>query len=114
MASRRYTEEPTLLLRLSRAVSKLIWSTLAGVPHSKDVVKGMILLATWPFPTSSTLTDPTYMISCMAVSLAIQMGLHRPSHSKDYTKYISKARIGNVEVNDRTTTWACCNIASQR
>src|SRR5438105_8468104 len=60
IASRRYMEEPTLLLRLSRAVSKLVWSILSQIPHSKHVVKALILLTTWPFPTSNTMTDPTY------------------------------------------------------
>ncbi|KAF3929416.1 hypothetical protein ABW19_dt0210175 [Dactylella cylindrospora] len=114
IASRRYPSgEPNLLIRLSRAVSKLVWSTLATVPHSKHVVKALILLSTWPFPTSSTLTDPTYMLSGLAVSVAIQMGLHRPGYGKDYTKYASKAKFDNMEVSDRMITWACCNISAQ-
>ncbi|EWC43830.1 hypothetical protein DRE_07274 [Drechslerella stenobrocha 248] len=114
IASRRYPNgEPNLLIRLSRAVSKLVWSTLAAVPHNKYVVKALILLSTWPFPTSSTLTDPTYMLSGLAVSVAIQMGLHRPGYGKDYTKFANKAKVDNSEVSDRTTTWACCNISAQ-
>ncbi|KAF3927947.1 hypothetical protein ABW20_dc0108594 [Dactylellina cionopaga] len=114
IGSRRYPSgEPNLLMRLSRAVSKLVWSTLAAVPHNKYVVKALILLSTWPFPTSSTLTDPTYMLSCLAVSVAIQMGLHRPGYGKDYTKFANKAKVDSTEVCDRTSTWACCNISSQ-
>ncbi|KAK6355573.1 hypothetical protein TWF696_004673 [Orbilia brochopaga] len=114
IASRRYpNSEPNLLIRLSRAVSRLVWSTLATVPHNKYVVKALILLSTWPFPTSSTLTDPTYMLSGLAVSVAIQMGLHRPGFGKDYTKFASKAKVDSNEVSDRTTTWACCNISAQ-
>ncbi|KAK6503852.1 hypothetical protein TWF481_008858 [Arthrobotrys musiformis] len=114
IASRRYPSgEPNLLMRLSRAVSKLVWSTLATVPHNKFVVKALILISTWPFPTSSTLNDPTYMLSCLAVSVAIQMGLHRPAYTKDYTKFANKAKADSIEICDRTTTWACCNISSQ-
>ncbi|KAF3189905.1 hypothetical protein TWF106_007113 [Orbilia oligospora] len=114
IGSRRYPSgEPNLLMRLSRAVSKLVWSTLATVPHNKFVVKALILISTWPFPTSSTLNDPTYMLSCLAVSVAIQMGLHRPAYTKDYTKFANKAKADSMEICDRTTTWACCNISSQ-
>ncbi|KAJ6256427.1 hypothetical protein Dda_8928 [Drechslerella dactyloides] len=114
IASRRYpNSEPNLLIRLSRAVSRLVWSTLATVPHNKYVVKALILLSTWPFPTSSTLTDPTYMLSGLAVSVAIQMGLHRPGYGKDYTKFANKAKVDSSEVSDRTVTWACCNISAQ-
>ncbi|EPS41909.1 hypothetical protein H072_4151 [Dactylellina haptotyla CBS 200.50] len=113
IGSRRYSGEPNLLIRLSRSVSKLVWSTLATVPHSKYVVKALILISTWPFPISSTLSDPTYMLSCLAVSVAIQMGLHRPSYGKDYTKFANKAKMDHNEVCDRTTTWACCNISAQ-
>ncbi|KAF3904421.1 hypothetical protein ABW21_db0206484 [Orbilia brochopaga] len=114
IASRRYpNSEPNLLIRLSRAVSRLVWSTLATVPHNKYVVKALILLSTWPFPTSSTLTDPTYMLSSLAMSVAIQMGLHRPAYGKDYTKFASKAKVDSNEVSDRTITWSCCNISAQ-
>ncbi|KAL9115670.1 MAG: hypothetical protein Q9227_000038 [Pyrenula ochraceoflavens] len=40
------------------------------------------------------------------------MGLHRPSHSQDFSKFRVELREG--ELKDRVRTWAVCNIVAQR
>jgi hypothetical protein len=112
VGARRYNTEPTLLNSLSGPVSRLVWSTLADVPQSYHVVKALCLLCTWPLPTSSTSTDPTFMLNGMMMQVAIQIGLHRPSHSQDFTKFRVELREG--ELKDRIRTWAVCNIVAQR
>ncbi|EFQ99731.1 C6 zinc finger domain-containing protein [Nannizzia gypsea CBS 118893] len=112
VASRRYQTDSSLLNALSGPVMRLVWSTLADVPQSYHVVKALALLCTWPFPTSSTSTDPTFMLCGMMQQIALQIGLHRPSHAQDFSKYRVELREG--ELNDRVTTWAFCNIVAQR
>ncbi|OJD28401.1 hypothetical protein ACJ73_00179 [Blastomyces percursus] len=112
VGSRRYQTDPTLLNALSGPVSRLVWSTLADVPQSYHVVKALALLCTWPFPTSSTSTDPTFMLCGMMMQVAMQIGLHRPSHAQDFSKFRIEFREG--ELKDRVKTWGVCNIVAQR
>ncbi|KAK2797559.1 hypothetical protein FQN50_009154 [Emmonsiellopsis sp. PD_5] len=112
VGSRRYQADPTLLNALSGPVSRLVWSTLADVPQIYHVVKALALLCTWPFPTSSTSTDPTFMLCGMMMQIAMQIGLHRPSHAQDFSKFRVEFREG--ELKDRVKTWAVCNIVAQR
>ncbi|EDN08000.1 hypothetical protein HCAG_04510 [Histoplasma mississippiense (nom. inval.)] len=112
VGSRRYQADPTLLNALSGPVSRLVWSVLADVPQSYHVVKALALLCTWPFPTSSTSTDPTFMLCGMMMHIAMQIGLHRPSHAQDFSKFRIEFREG--ELKDRVKTWGICNIVAQR
>ena len=97
---------------LAGPVMRLTWQTLAEVPQNYHVVKALCLLCTWPFSTSSTSTDPTFMLCGAMMHIALQIGLHRPSHSQDFTKF--KLDLREAEVADRVRTWATCNIVAQR
>ncbi|PGH04009.1 hypothetical protein AJ80_08593 [Polytolypa hystricis UAMH7299] len=112
VGSRRYQTDPNLLNSLSGPVLRLVWSTLADVPQSYHVVKALALLCTWPFPTSSTSTDPTFMLCGMMMQVAMQIGLHRPSHAQDFSKF--RVELRDDELKDRVSTWAICNIVAQR
>ncbi|KAN0069636.1 hypothetical protein V8E54_011942 [Elaphomyces granulatus] len=101
-----------LLNSLGGPVTRLVWSTLADVPQSYHVVKALCLLCTWPFPTSSTSTDPTFMLCGMMMQVAMQFGLHRPSHAQDFTKF--RVELIESELRDRVRTWAICNTVAQR
>ena len=91
---------------------RLVWRTLSEVPQSHHVVKALALLCTWPCPTSSTTTDPTFMLVGTMMQIAMQIGLHRPSHAQDFTKF--KIELREADVKDRVRTWAVCNIVAQR
>lgn len=112
VGSRRYKTDTTLLNSLAGPVSRLVWSTLADVPQSYHVVKALCLLCTWPFPTSSTSTDPTFMLCGMMMQVAMQIGLHRPSHAQDFSKF--RVELREEELKDRVRTWAVCNNVAQR
>lgn len=109
---RRYHADPALLNALSGPVMRMVWSTLADVPQSYHVIKALALLCTWPFPTSSTSTDPTFMLCGMMMQIAMQIGLHRPSHAQDFSKF--RIELREEELKDRVRTWAVCNIVAQR
>ncbi|KAI9673585.1 MAG: hypothetical protein M1817_002221 [Caeruleum heppii] len=111
VAARRFSLEPGLLTSLAPAVSRLVWSTLGEVPQNYHIVKALCLLCTWPFPVSSTSFDPTFMLCGVMMHVAMQMGLHRPSHAQDFTKF--HVQLREEELKDRVKTWATCNIVAQ-
>jgi len=112
VAARRMHENPTLLIGLATTVTDLVWKSLQAVPHSKSVVQSLLLLCTWPFPTSSSTSDVTYMWAGMIMQISIQMGLHRPMNAQDFTKF--RIRLTDQDVVERITTWAACNIVVLR
>lgn len=103
---------PSLLRDLASPVSELLWKTLAEVPQNYIIVKALCILCTWPLPIDSTSSDPTFMLSGLMMQIAMQIGLHRPSHSQDFTKF--KVELMNEELRDRVRTWASCNATAQR
>ena len=112
VAARHYDADPTLLNSLNGPVSRLLWSTLQGIPQSYFVVKALCIMCTWPMPISSTSSDPTFMLSGLMMNIAMQIGLHRPSHAQDFTKF--KVELREEELKDRVRTWAACNAVAQR
>ena len=112
VGARRYQGDSNLLTSLAGPVSRLVWSTLADIPQSYHVVKALALMCSWPFPTSSTSTDPTFMLCGMMVQVAMQLGLHRPSHTQDFSKF--RVELIEEELRDKVRTWAICNIVAQR
>ena len=111
VAARRYHDKE-LLQKLSGPVSRLLWNTLADVPQNYNVVKALCILCTWPLPISSTSADPTFMLSGLMIQIAMQIGLHRPSHTQDFAKF--RVELRAEELRDRVKTWAACNVIAQR
>jgi len=112
VAARHYSPQPQLFNALCGPVTRLVWSTLADIPQNYRVVKALILLCSWPFPTSSTSSDPTFMLCGMMMQIALQIGLHRPNHAQDFSKF--RIELREAELQDRIRTWAVCNIVAQR
>lgn len=110
VAARR--TDPELLTSLTAPLTELLWKTLAEVPQNYIVVKALCLLCTWPLPISSTSSDPTLMLAALMMQVAMQVGLHRPSHTQDFTKF--KVELLDEELKDRIRTWAACNGVAQR
>lgn len=112
VSARRYTADNTLLNRLSGPVTRLVWSAMADMKQMFGLVKALCLLCTWPFPTSSTSTDPTSMFCGVMMQISLQIGLHRPSHAQDFSKYLQEYQENDIR--DRIQTWATVTLVSQR
>ncbi|KAK5093661.1 hypothetical protein LTR70_009851 [Exophiala xenobiotica] len=112
VGSRHYSAEPHLFASLVRQVQTLTWSTLAEVPQNYHHVKALVLLCAWPLPCSSTSTDPTFMLAGMMMQVALQIGLHRPDHAQDFSKF--RIELRQAELQDRVVTWCVCNMVAQR
>ena len=111
VAARRYDDDPTLLTGLLAPFQSLLWSTVSSVTHNYHDIRALCLICTWPLPTKSTSTDPTFMLSGLMMHMALQCGLHRPSHVKDFSRI--RVELRAEDVLDRLKTWAACNIVSQ-
>jgi transcriptional regulatory protein LEU3 len=108
VASRR--AEKCDLGKLSQAIMDMMWEAIRSVPHSIHLVQAILLVSTWPFPTSSSSTDPTYVLMHNAVSASIQLGLHRPQHQQDFAKY--RLRLTKGEIMMRANLWVACNVVA--
>lgn len=111
IASRRYDTKPGLLIELQRPLEEMLWTTISAIPQTYHVVKAIALLCTWPLPNSSTSGEPTMMLAGVMFQLAMQYGLHRPSHANDFSRF--KIELHDDEVTDRLHTWATVNIVAQ-
>lgn len=112
IAARRLQSHPTLLAKLARSVTDLLWKTLRSIPYSLRVVQSLVILCTWPFPTSSSTADPTYMLAGIMVQMGTQMGLHRALNAEDFVKV--PLHLNVYEYSEWVKTWEACNIVAQR
>ncbi|KAK4542886.1 hypothetical protein LTR36_006075 [Oleoguttula mirabilis] len=111
VAARRYDAKPSLLVELQQPLEEMLWTTLSQVPQVYHVCKALALLCVWPMPTSSTSTEPTMMLSGIMFQLAMQYGLHRPSHAQDFSRF--RVDLREEDIADRLNTWATVNIVAQ-
>jgi hypothetical protein len=112
VGARHYTPEPELFNTLTGPLMRLVWSTVAEVPQNHHMIKALILMCAWPLPTSSTSTDPTFMLCGLMMQIAMQIGMHRPTHAQDFSKF--RVELREVELQDRVVVWSVCNIVAQR
>jgi transcriptional regulatory protein LEU3 len=110
VAARHYDRDAGLLQRLKEPLTNLIWQTIKGQTNH-HVVKALCLLCYWPLPQSRTAIDPTFMLCGMMMQIAMQIGLHQPTHPQDFSR--KKIQIQEEDIHDRLRTWAVCNIVAQ-
>jgi hypothetical protein len=112
VAARRYDSEPTLISSLAPPFMKMLWTQISILPHKACLVKAILLICTWPFPTSSMWTDPSFTLLSIAKAAAMQLGLHRPEVAQDFNR--QKTQLSIKDIQESTKTWAGCYIAAQR
>jgi hypothetical protein len=112
VSCRRLTSHPTLLQRLARSVSDLLWRQIRSVPHSLPVVQAVCILCTWPFPTNSSTTDPTFLLSGIMLQVGVQMGLHRATEAQDFSR--NPLKLNAAELHEWERMWDVCQIVAQR
>ncbi|KAH6964749.1 hypothetical protein EDB82DRAFT_510940 [Fusarium venenatum] len=110
VAARRQKSQPTLLPRLARNVTDLLWKTLRSMSYSISTIRALCLLCTWPFPTSSSTSDPTFMLVGTMLQMSTQMGLHCAFGAQDFAKVPLKLDVS--EHSEWAQTWEACNIVA--
>lgn len=82
------------------------------MPHSVETVQSLALLCTWPFPTSSSSTDPTFMLAGLMLQIGTQMGLHRAQYAQDFAK--APLNLGSEDITCWRRIWEWCTVVAQR
>jgi len=93
-------------------VTALLWKNISTLPHTIDLVQAIVLMTTWPFPTSTMHADPSLTIISIAKATALTLGLHRPETAQDFLRV--NTRLNLKEIQQAIKTWAGCYIAAQR
>ncbi|KAF5632240.1 methylisocitrate lyase [Fusarium tjaetaba] len=110
VAARRHKSQPTLLPRLARNVTDLLWKTLRSMSYSISTIRALCLLCTWPFPTSSSTSDPTFMLVGTMLQMGTQMGLHCAFDAQDFAKVPLQLDVS--ERSEWAQTWEACNVVA--
>jgi hypothetical protein len=110
VACRTYAKDPTLLDSLGERVLNLSLLSLRKpcIPN----IKGLLLILTWPLPKSASSHDSTYAISGSVVHMAMQIGLHIPTSSQDFSRV--KVNLTEQQIISRAELWGYCIVTYQR
>lgn len=108
---RTYTKNPTLLSVLPTKIKNLALLSLNS--HvTLSIVQGLLLILYWPFPKSNSGNDLTYPLSGALLHMAMQMGLHLPVSSHEFSKV--RIKLTEDELRRRAETWGYCMLVYQR
>ena len=112
VASRRDEQDITLLRMLAQPVTKIAWDEVATRRNPVPTIQALLLLCTWPFPAMSLLSENSPTWGDVAMSMAIQRGLHCPARSGEFSR--SRDPLPSALQLEMSRTWAACYITAQR
>lgn len=98
------------MLELQPGIQAMVSQIMVNPPRSVEVVQALLILCMWPFPFYSTLSDPSFLYCGIATQIGLQIGLHRPSMSQEFS---SRREVLEVDDNVRRTTWMACFVVNQ-
>ncbi|KAG9237402.1 hypothetical protein BJ875DRAFT_156380 [Amylocarpus encephaloides] len=109
VGARKFHKEPSLRADLTYDYVRLLWATIADIPHSYHVTKALCLLCFWPLPTEGLQKDPTSQLASLMMQIALQNMLHL-----DFKAQVPfRGELSASEQRDRLMTWAACNIVAE-
>ncbi|KIW26153.1 uncharacterized protein PV07_09273 [Cladophialophora immunda] len=111
VAARRCRTGEILLSKLTGPVTRLLWATISSTPISLFSLQAIIVLSAWPFPTARLTTDPSHVLTGIAINSAMCLGLNRHGAAVNLTE--SGTIFTETECQERRRTWAACNILSE-
>lgn len=129
VASRRFSEDETLLLRLTEPVKACLAEvTISPITRyvasnsqvpilniaSVHSVQAFLVYTMWPPVTSSLSADSSWNTCGVALFSAIKIGLHCPGYARDFSR-IKTASSNSLypQISEQIRTWIACNIVSQ-
>ncbi|KAF2686999.1 hypothetical protein K458DRAFT_297131 [Lentithecium fluviatile CBS 122367] len=110
--SRQYSDDPTVLDRISQLITPLAFSSMALRSTPIPVIQGLLILCTWRLPTSSMYKDMTHVLCGAAVHLATQIGLHVAGVGQDFAR--TPLKKDQDQKIFRAKLWMHCVIVSIR
>lgn len=110
VSCRTYAKDPTLLDSLGERVLNLCLLSLRTPTVSN--IKGLLLVLTWPLSKTAGNHDMAYAISGSILHMAIQIGLHIPTSSQDFSRV--KVNLTEAQIVKRAELWGYCIVTYQR
>ena len=111
VASRNYSRRTIPLNDLRPKVLDLALSAL-GSEANVQSIQAMLILLTWPFPKTHRHADITSQLNGATLHMAMQMGLHIPISSHEYSRV--KLQLTPAEIDKRAELWAQIILLYQR
>jgi hypothetical protein len=110
VSCRSYTKDPTLLDSLGDRVMNMCLLSLRTplVP----TIKAILLILTWPLSKRVGTQDSAYTISGSIIHMAMQIGLHIPTSSQDFSRV--KVDLTEIQIRRRAELWGYCIVTYQR
>lgn len=112
VGSRRYLKNPTILGSLSSRVRDLALMSLGTGQPSLPDIKGTLLILTWPGPVNSKNVETSFNLTGLLIHAAIQIGLHMPNASQDFSRVPIK--LTDRDIEKRYNIWAFCMLTYHR
>ncbi|PYI18069.1 C6 zinc finger domain protein [Aspergillus violaceofuscus CBS 115571] len=113
VASRSYTENPTLLMAVSPNITEMALLSVTSTAPAWHTIQGLLLVLTWPFPKEINKADVMFPLSGMLLHIAMQNGLHIPLSSHEFAKRKIPAP-SEADMARRSELWARCVAVYQR
>ncbi|KAK9492577.1 hypothetical protein V1508DRAFT_418361 [Lipomyces doorenjongii] len=116
ISSRYHVSHSHLYNKMAESYTKLLAEALVTSLRSVHAIQAVLYHCLWPLPVKTQDSDPSWTQCSLAVSAALQLGLHKPGFEKEYMReYSSNARaISPEEKNIRSKTWMGCVYVSTR
>ncbi|KIW84457.1 hypothetical protein Z517_03707 [Fonsecaea pedrosoi CBS 271.37] len=111
VACRTYSRNPTLISVLPSKIKAMALMSL-NAPVTLPVVQALLLILYWPFPKAGNGHDMTYPLSAAVLHMAMQIGLHVPVASHEFSKI--PVKLTEDELKIRAETWGYCTLVYQR
>ena len=114
VALRSYKQDSDLLTNLTPVLCTHLWTDVGSANKNQvgksasDVteIQSMLLLATWPLPNIRLWSDRSLIMSNMALTSAMHIGLHRPSFEFEYARHPTD--LNDKAVRERSAVWVAC------
>lgn len=109
---RRYPNDPTMLGRLAPNITNLALLSLSSRAAPILIIQGLLLLCTWPGPVDTLGKDVGYVLSGIALNLAMRAGLHVFGNGQDFAR--TKLDPNEEHTAMRARLWFHCLVVCQR
>ena len=111
IASRNYEIRPELRrIMASKVVDLALLAMRARV--SIRSIQALLLLLTWTLARETGELDPTFLLNGTLLHMSIQLGLHAPLFSQEFSK--DRLDLTTEELSARASLWARCVLTYQR
>ena len=111
IGSRHYRRKPDLSRSMASKVVDLALLSMKSRITIRSI-QALLLLLTWTLSRETGELDPTFLLNGTLLHMSIQLGLHAPIFSQEFSK--DKLDLTPEEIQARASLWAHCVLTYQR